>query len=108
MTSEQQESHTRRNRVNTQLWRTRALMLLGGRCERCGFNDSRALQFDHVDGNGAKHRREVVGRSSYTMSRHVLKHPGKFQVLCANCNWIKREEKREHTLWRDYSQKKEA
>jgi len=78
-------------------------MLLGGKCARCGFDDSRALQFDHVDGRGAKHRREIVGRNSYTMSRHVLKNPTRFQVLCANCNWIKREEKREHTLWRDYS-----
>jgi len=71
--------------------------ILGGpKCVRCGFTDIRALQFDHIDGDGRKERKnhsvEYLGK--YT------KHPEdarmKLQVLCANCNWIKRHERQEN------------
>ena len=92
---------------NSRRWRIRVMMFLGGKCERCGFNDYRALQFDHINGDGAKQRREFGGRNSGAMARYIIQHPSEFQVLCANCNWIKRAEKNEHTLWRDYSQQEE-
>ena len=71
-------------------------MFLGGKCSHCDFNDSRALQIDHVNGNGADDRREF-GEAMYTKNflKRVLASPGKYQVLCANCNWIKRAEQGE-------------
>ena len=64
-------------------------MFLGGRCESCGNNDSRVLQFDHIKGNGC-HERRVRQATVYSIARDVLKTQDKYQLLCANCNWIKR------------------
>lgn len=62
---------------------------LGGKCVRCGFSDSRALQLDHINGGGLRDK-----RSTATRYRQILsgKSVGEFQLLCANCNWIKRAE----------------
>ncbi len=83
-------------RMFGQLWRSRALVFLGGRCEHCGNNDSRVLQFDHVLGGG---KTELMSgnRNSHQRARAVFKEPGKYQVLCANCNWIKRFERNEQS-----------
>lgn len=77
--------------------RMEALDLLGGPlCKRCGFADIRALQIDHVNGGGVKEHRAVgwghgVNRLVIADSDRLLK----YQVLCANCNWIKRFENKE-------------
>lgn len=80
--------------------RSRAFKLLGGAfCKRCSFSDERALQFDHINGDGAAHRREI-GYAGSATCRAVLKDPDrllKYQVLCANCNWIKRSENKEYS-----------
>lgn len=68
------------------------LTLLGGKCVRCGFDDFRALQIDHVKGNGCKHP-----ISDYKLAVRILRViPAAYQILCANCNWIKRAENNEH------------
>jgi hypothetical protein len=69
-------------------------------CERCGFADRRALELDHRDGGGSAHRRSLPSGSAYyralaTMGDADLR--AMFQVLCANCNSIKRAEREE---WR--------
>jgi len=71
-----------------------ALAALGGRCQRCGFDDWRALQIDHVEGAGTEERkRQSSGR---TIAFEVVKGRREgLQVLCANCNWIKRYERGE-------------
>lgn len=68
----------------------------GGKCARCSFDDVRALQIDHVDGGGGKHRKEVV--IAYLLLGWLKrnKFPKGFQILCANCNWIKRFENNEN------------
>lgn len=66
--------------------RGRAIHALGGKCRRCGFSDTRALQIDHVNRNKRK-------ESSYAAARKVLSgNTTDYQLLCANCNWIKRAE----------------
>jgi hypothetical protein len=72
--------------------RTKLLALFGGKCVRCGFDDKRALQLDHVNGGGRKEFRDLGAWSLY---RKALKHPEGYQLLCANCNWIKRYEEKE-------------
>jgi hypothetical protein len=69
--------------------RSEILALLGGVCVRCGFNDERALQFDHIHGGGTRHR-VVMSRSR--RYAYMKANPHEFQLLCANCNWIKRSE----------------
>lgn len=71
--------------------------ILGAKCVTCGYSDRRALQIDHVDGSGAEERRR---RNGFTLPYylHILKHihEGRYQVLCANCNQIKRVEDRKN------------
>lgn len=74
--------------------RLRLIEVLGNKCSQCGFTDMRCLQIDHINGYGHK-----TGHSYHTDIRYYLKHPEeakqKLQVLCANCNWIKKHENNE-------------
>ncbi len=76
--------------------RMKAIEMLGGKCVKCGFSDERALQFDHINGGGNKLR---AGSSGYYV--HMYKeiiagtHIHPVQLLCANCNWIKRTDNNE-------------
>lgn len=75
-----------------------AMEALGCRCVRCGFTDTRALQIDHVYGGG--NREEALRKRGTKFYRQVrdeaLAGSPKYQLLCANCNWIKRHENGEH------------
>ncbi len=65
----------------------------GAKCCKCGFTDIRALQIDHVNGGG---RKENLNRNSLKRIVTTIKeNPNKYQVLCANCNWIKKHENNE-------------
>lgn len=72
------------------------LGLFGDRCVRCGFKDWRALQIDHIKGRGGEEKR-LKGHSDRRgfLLEDVKKSPEKYQILCANCNWIKRYENNE-------------
>lgn len=84
-----------RNRMRQK--RQKVIAHLGGRCCRCGFDDWRALQVDHINGGGVAERK--LARSSDALWRLVLADKnGKYQLLCANCNWIKRYENGEGCL----------
>lgn len=63
-------------------------------CAHCGFCDIRALSIDHINGGGSRHQREI----SNTIYRWLINNdfPDGYQVLCMNCQFIKREEKNEY------------
>jgi hypothetical protein len=83
--------HKKRRR----LLKERVFQKLGAICARCGFTDIRALQIDHIKGNGKQDREKRGGNLLY----HVLKdEKDMYQILCANCNWIKRAEQGEEGL----------
>lgn len=73
--------------------------LSNSKCERCGFDDIRALQLDHIKGDGSKDRKRF--KNIQYLWLYYNEHPEiarkKLQVLCANCNWIKRSEKNENS-----------
>jgi hypothetical protein len=79
--------------------------LLGDKCISCGFSDWRALQIDHINGGGHRDRirrcgkkgmGKVGGSQYYRYILRQIKLGSKdYQLLCANCNWIKRYEKNE-------------
>lgn len=77
--------------------RSAALSVLGGKCVHCGFSDVRALQIDHVNGGGSKDkkRRGCGGQFYNQVIKSFLNKENEFQLLCANCNWIKRVENNE-------------
>lgn len=91
-----QREYAKRNpeKINGYLKKERnaTVEALGGKCIQCGFDDKRALQIDHIDGGGSKERKERNFKGSF--NKHVLqsflKGENKYQLLCANCNWIKR------------------
>ena len=71
--------------------RAKVLAHLGGKCRQCAFPDERALEIDHVQGDGAKERTQRRRMGSRYVYKHVLSDTeGRFQLLCANCNWRKR------------------
>jgi hypothetical protein len=75
------------------------LLHYGGKCKCCGEEDWRLLTLDHVDGDGASHRREIhkgkkratgrvpSGESLYRWLK-THKYPANvfIRVLCFNCN----------------------
>ncbi len=72
------------------------LNLLGNKCCKCGFDDTRAIQIDHVNGNGIEDRDSLYASTYYRkVIKSIEKDEGKYQLLCSNCNWIKRVENEE-------------
>ena len=79
--------------------------LLGNRCANpfglphpdwC--NDPRCLQIDHINGGGTKEiNLHGHNRSYYKMVRLKIENGSKdYQLLCSNCNWLKRYENGEN------------
>lgn len=68
------------------------------KCSFCGIDDIRVLSIDHVNGKGAAHRKKIK-RSSGSAFYHWLVvngYPLGYQVLCMNCQWIKRFNRNEN------------
>jgi hypothetical protein len=66
-------------------------------CKNCGFDDIDALTIDHINNNGNKHRKEIRSKNANKDFYDWLirnDFPEGFQVLCMNCNFIKRQTKR--------------
>jgi hypothetical protein len=71
---------------------------LGGLCCKCGFSDYRALQIDHKNGGGSSRVTLSTSRSGNYNKFYdeVMKDNSiEFQLLCANCNAIKKFENAE-------------
>ena len=69
-------------------------ILGGASCLYCDYRDKRALQFDHIHNNGAEDRKRF--KSYGGMIKYYVQNENEarknLQVLCANCNWIKRSD----------------
>ena len=75
------------------------------KCMKCGYGDIRALAIDHVNDDGAEHRRELFnGTKAQRVSTSIYywlrmnDYPDGFQVLCFNCNQIKEYERRQRNI----------
>ncbi len=81
-------------KLNRKLLRQKLFVVLGGPiCIKCGFKaDSRALHFDHIRDDGGDDRR--IHYSQYGYYVFYVRNPdiarANLQVLCANCNEIKK------------------
>lgn len=61
----------------------------GGKCACCGEAELKFLCVDHINNDGAEHRRQIG--TAATMWKWIIDSgfPDTFQVLCRNCNWGK-------------------
>jgi hypothetical protein len=97
----QSKSVRDRKRLYRQKLRKSVLSFLGNRCSNSeclvvnedgtrGCVDSRCLQIDHVNGDGSKERKQFHGHMASFYLKVLADTTGCYQLLCANCNWIKR------------------
>lgn len=69
------------------LLRQQAIQAYGAVCACCGEKELVFLNLDHVNGDGAAHRRVVGTGREFHQWLKVRGYPKKeFQLLCANCN----------------------
>lgn len=65
----------------------------GGHCACCGESEISVLVLDHVNNDGAAHRREIatVSKTGVAVYKWAVDNnfPDILQVLCANCNTSK-------------------
>ena len=89
--------------------------ILGNKCSNpnCrvpgGMDNRFCLQIDHKDGGGNKER--IAFGGGLQMWKYYSEHPeearAKLQILCANCNWIKRGEMDEARQYRRVTPKEQ-
>lgn len=79
-----------RSRDKTMRLKMDAFNAYGGPvCACCGETIPEFLQLDHIENNGAEHRkRGLMGTALYQLLKAQGYPPG-YQVLCANCNFAK-------------------
>ena len=80
--------------------RLKVLDVLGeGKCAKCGIDDYRCLQIDHVKGNGRNDKNNPKGKAGLSFHLWIVNNIDEakkyLQILCANCNWIKKYENKE-------------
>jgi len=61
------------------------------KCVICGEKRFACLTLDHINNNGNEHRKEIGNVNMYRFLR-AQKYPDGFQVLCMNCQWVKKSE----------------
>lgn len=69
--------------------RDAALAGYGAICKCCGISQREFLCFDHVNNDGAAHRRNMKGSIKFYKWIKKNDFPNTIQVLCHNCNMAK-------------------
>lgn len=74
--------------------RSRKLKIIshyGGKCACCSESMLEFMSIDHINGDGAAHRRQHKNRGGAAFYDWLIrnKFPDGFQVLCHNCNMAK-------------------
>ena len=88
-----------RNRNYRETLRLKVIEHFGGKCVRCNFSDWRGLQIDHINGGGRKSFGEKRSSAVYYHNSLLKEIPGViYQLLCANCNQIKKYENKEYYI----------
>lgn len=74
-------------RKRNAILRAEMLAAYGAACSCCGEQEPIFLDLDHVENDGAKHRREVGNNTQVMLQLRSQGWPkGRFQLLCCNCN----------------------
>lgn len=86
------------NRELTKRLKVEVLAHYGGgvlACVKCGKAQLPCLSLDHINGNGNRHRRELGASGVYRWAKKNH-YPGGYQTLCMNCQFIKKDKRREN------------
>lgn len=83
---EQTNAATRRSQMKKRL---EVLEIYGGECRCCGERRFEFLQFDHIEGNGRRHREAVGSGYKFLLWLQRNSYPKSIQILCSNCNFAK-------------------
>lgn len=68
-------------------------------CKCCGETEISFLSIDHINNDGATHRKIIFGNNGRSgdiypwLKKNGFPTPERFQVLCGNCQWGKRSNK---------------
>ena len=81
--------------------RTTVITYLGNRCVKCGNSDIRVLCIDHVNGGGCQERKALTYHGFLWKLKKAIDARNEtilsqYQLLCANCNAIKKFERDEN------------
>ena len=68
---------------------------LGSECIKCGVNDERVLCIDHIFGGGSIERKKFGGAYYRRVFEKIKNGTDEYQLLCCNCNQIKKIEEKE-------------
>ena len=68
----------------------------GGKCVECGIDDPIVLDFDHINDDGAAHRKQTKRTNVVNILAKSGFDHSKFQLLCKNCNWKKEYKRRKN------------
>ena len=89
------EDVIRRNeygRIRAREIRVEVLQAYGGKCVQCGENRFPCLEMDHINNDGAQHRKEMkINGGSNALTQWLKRNnfPSGFQILCGNCHRMK-------------------
>ncbi len=86
------EHHKRRRTVYARNERRNAISEYGGECVCCGEETFEFLTFDHINNDGAEHRRSIgdpQGKSMVAWLKRNNYPKDIIQLLCFNCNHAK-------------------
>lgn len=89
---QRERERRRRERIRAEM-----IEVYGGQCERCGFDDHRALDLGHVNDDGTEDRAALgAGPMTYAMYQQAIREreSGRYALLCCNCNRIQEWERR--------------
>ena len=82
---EQKSEKVIKNRGYRRQVRLDAIDRYGGKCACCDESNMEFLCFDHINNDGATHRKQMADRSIAPWLRRN-NYPNGFRVLCHNCN----------------------
>jgi hypothetical protein len=98
---ENEERYKKNGKLYTFNKKISVLSHYGGSCAVCGITDPAFLTIDHINNDGAKHRKQGIG--GYRLYHWLIQNdfPSGFQVLCWNHNWLKHLEHNKETNKKD-------
>ena len=83
------EKERLRGRLKNQRYKISALEHYGKKCACCGESEEAFLSIDHINNDGARHRKKKEFGGGFYVWLKKNDYPVGFQTLCYNCNWAK-------------------